>query len=57
MDGGGRTASGIAVEDVRERPSMEVRCAAMFDHRKWLNIKESENRAFRFPCPEKSRMD
>ncbi|GEM_PF-2869255 len=44
-------------QEVRERPSMEVRCGAMFDHCKWLNMKESENRAFRFPCPEKSRMD
>ncbi len=32
-------------------------CAAIFHDCKSLKMKESENRAFRFPCSEKSRMD
>jgi hypothetical protein len=30
---------------------------AIFDECNSLKMKESENRAFHFPCPEKSRMD
>ena len=36
---------------------MEVRCAAIFDDCESLKMKESENRVFRFPRSEKSRMD